>query len=111
MYLTCYQAELIVGGYKQYGLDLGKSADQIKAEIEPYTVPPVIISGFADVPNASDDISEAEVKDKFKQVFASLSEADKAVRINLSVCVSMYKYTYKYVCACVHVTIRPYLIK
>lgn len=79
MYL---QAELIVGGYKQYGLELGKSAEQIKAEIEPFTVPPVIISGFADVPSASDDITEAEVKDKFKEVFASLSEADKAVRRN-----------------------------
>jgi len=102
------QVELITKGFEQYGLKLDKSKDQLKEEIEPWLVPPVIIQvsviihhmdlirltpshnntmvkqpriieqGFANVPSSSSDLPEAEIKDKFKEAFNSLTAEQKA---------------------------------
>jgi hypothetical protein len=59
-------------------VSIGKSKDQLKEEIEPFAVPPVLLSGFSGVPTAGADISESEIKDKFKEAFNALPEDQKA---------------------------------
>ena len=78
--LPTLQADLITKGYETYGLKAEKSTDQIKSEIEPWLVPPVLISGFTGVPGTGSDYTEAEVLEKFKEAYAALPEDQKKVR-------------------------------
>jgi ATP synthase F1 beta subunit len=71
------QADLLVKGMQQYGVKSDKSADQIKSEIEPWMVPPSLISGFSSVPGVGSDMTEAEVKEKFTEAFNALPEDQK----------------------------------
>lgn len=71
------QADILSKGMEQYGIKSDKSASQIKDEIEPFLVPPVIVSGFGDVPGVGSDLTEAEVKEKFKEAFNALTDEQK----------------------------------
>ena len=73
------QAEIISKGLEQYGLKSDKSQDQIKAEIEPWMVPPSLVNGFSAVPGVGSDLSDAEIKEKFKEAFNALSDDQKRV--------------------------------
>lgn len=55
------QADILSKGLEQYGIKSDKSASQIKDEIEPWLVPPVLISGFSGVPGVGSDLTDAEV--------------------------------------------------
>lgn len=67
------QADLLAKGMEQYGVANSKSKEQIAAEIEPWMVPPSLISGFGSVPSVGTDLSDAEVKEKFAEAFKALS--------------------------------------
>lgn len=71
------QADLITKGMEQYGLKNDKSASQIQSDIEPFTVPPSLISGFDSVPGVGSESSEAEIKEKFTEAFNALTPEQK----------------------------------
>lgn len=73
------QAEIIAKGLEQYGIKSDKSQEQIRAEIEPWMVPPSIIQGFSSVPAVGLDFTEAEIKEKFKEAYNALTDDQKRV--------------------------------
>jgi hypothetical protein len=62
---------------EQYGLKNDKSASQIQSDIEPFAVPPSLISGFDSVPGVGSELSEAEIKEKFTEAFNALTPEQK----------------------------------
>lgn len=71
------QADILAKGLEQYGIKSDKSKDQIQSEIEPWLVPPSLISGFTGVPASGADISEAEIKEKFLEAYNALPDEQK----------------------------------